>query len=119
MVRTILLYTLVFQTVYYLITAIWPLVSLRTFMIFAGPKPDRFVFWTVDLLILVIAFTLLFAVIRDDLVTAAFLGIASTLAFIAVEAIYAGRISPWFWADFAVEVAILVTLAGSLLMLPR
>ncbi|MHB8840367.1 MAG: hypothetical protein ACYC56_01035 [Candidatus Aquicultor sp.] len=119
MARTILFYALVFQGVYYLITAIWPLISLRTFMIFAGSKPDRFIFWTVDLLILAIASTLLFATVKGDLGTAAFLGIASTLTFIAVEAVYAGKISPWFWADFAVEVVILVTLAGSLLMLPR
>ncbi len=117
MARTILFYALVFQGTYYLITAVWPLVSLRTFMIFAGPKPDRFVFWTVDLLILAIASTLLFAVIRGDLGTAVFLGITSTLVFIAVEATYAGKISPWFWADFAVEVVVLATLAGSLLML--
>lgn len=113
MALRILFYVLIFQGAYYLITAIWPIISLRSFMRFAGPKPDRFIFWTVDLLIIVIGTTILFGVIRGDLGTVAFLGVLSATAFMIVEVVFSGRISPYFWADFAVEAAIAVAIIAS------
>ncbi|HZD60006.1 MAG TPA: hypothetical protein VE439_06085 [Anaerolineae bacterium] len=115
MPNRILLYVLIFQGIYYLATAFWPVINLQSFMAFAGAKPDRFVFWTVDLLIIAIGATVLFGAIRGDLVTVAFLGIASALSFVTIEVAFYGKVSPWFLADFAVEVIILLGIAGSLL----
>ncbi len=80
-------------------------------MALAGPKPDRFIFWTIDLLILTIGATIIFGLLWGDLNTAAFLGLLSALTFAGVELAFAGRISRWFWADFAIEVVIASGLA--------
>lgn len=110
---------LLFQSIYYLITAIWPIVSLETFIMFAGEKPDRFIFWTVDFLILVIAVTILFGVWREQLETAAFLGALAALAFMIVEVWFSDQISDWFWADFAVETAILLGILTTVFLLRK
>ena len=113
MAGRILRYILLFQGVYYLLTAIWPAINLESFMAFAGPKPDRFIFWTVDLLILTIGAAVLFGIWKGELGTAAFLGGTAALAFIIVEVAFYGRISPWFLLDFAIEAILLLGIIGT------
>lgn len=117
--RRIILYILTFQGVYYLVTALWPVINLESFLLFVGPKPDRFIFWTVDLLIIAIGSTILLGVRNSDQGTTTFLGIISAIAFMTVELIFAGKISPFFWVDFTIESLIFLGLTGSSLLLAR
>lgn len=115
MAERVLFYIMIFQGIYYLATAIWPIISLSSFMALAGPKPDRFIFWAIDFLIIAVGASILFGVIRGDLVTTSFLGAASAFAFIAVEFMFAGKISRYFWIDTAVEILIFVGILGTVL----
>jgi hypothetical protein len=52
------------QGVYYLVTGVWPLVSMDTFLRVTGPKTDLWLVNTVGALIAVIALALLVAAWR-------------------------------------------------------
>lgn len=60
--ETILAWTAIVHGLYYLVTAIWPLVSMRTFMAVTGPKVDQWLVLPVGLLIGVTAGVCLLAV---------------------------------------------------------
>lgn len=49
------------QVVYFLITGIWPLLSMKTFLLFTGPKTDLWLVKTVGLILAVIGAVLLYA----------------------------------------------------------
>lgn len=103
------------QGVYYLVTGVWPLVSLRTFEMVTGPKTDDWLVHTVGVLAVVIGATLLVGARRrspsaETLVLAG----GAAAAFAGVELVYAlgGTISRVYLADAVVEI---LFLAGALL----
>lgn len=103
------------QGVYYLVTGVWPLVSLRTFEMVTGPKTDDWLVHTVGVLAAVIGATLLVGARRrspsaETLVLAG----GAAAAFAGVELVYAlgGTISRVYLADAVVEI---LFLAGALL----
>lgn len=103
------------QGVYYLVTGVWPLVSLRTFEMVTGPKTDDWLVHTVGVLAVVIGATLLVGARRrspsaETLVLAG----GAAAAFAGVELVYAlgGMISRVYLADAVVEI---LFLAGALL----
>lgn len=55
-----ILYLLWVQGVYYLLTAVWPLVHIESFMMVTGPKRDIWLVKTVSILILSVAIALLY-----------------------------------------------------------
>jgi hypothetical protein len=96
------------QGIYYLISGIWPLVSIRTFELVTGPKFDVWLVHTVGLFLIVIGVTLLSAGKNRRVTFEIFLvGLGSAVALGAIDVVYAlkGRISPIYLLDALVEIA--------------
>jgi hypothetical protein len=105
---------LLMQGVYYVITGIWPLVSMRTFEMVTGPKTDDWLVQTVGVLAATIGTTLLVGsrrlpANRETLV----LSILSAISFCAVDVVFAlsGVISRIYLVDAAFQVAAIVAIA--------
>jgi len=108
------------QGIYYLLTGIWPIVSIETFQMVSGRKTDHLVtgseadHWlvnTVAALVIAIGVALLFAARRgrgqgEILV----LGLGSAIALASIDLLYVARgtISTVYLADAALEVAFAV-----------
>ena len=52
---------------YYILTGVWPLVSIRTFMAVTGPKMDQWLVKTVGLLVTTIAVVFVSSALRDQI----------------------------------------------------
>ncbi len=111
-------YLCLIQGVYYLLTGLWPLVSIETLQIVTGPKTDHLItgresdHWlvmTVAVLIVAIGATLLFtAWRRREPVEVAVLAIASALALTGIDVVYAARgtIRPIYLFDAVAEIVL-------------
>ncbi len=107
------------QGVYYLVTGIWPLVSIETFQMVTGPKTDHLVtrdpsdHWlvmTVSVLILAVAVTLLVAAWRRrNLAETAVLALASAVGLTGIDIVYVARqvIRPIYLVDAAAEIILI------------
>ena len=105
---------------YFLLTGVWPLVSIESFQRVTGRKTDHLVtgdendHWlvmTVGVLVTAIAVTLLLAAWRRAYsLEVAALAIGSALGLTAIDVIYVARraISPIYLADAALEVTLIV-----------
>jgi drug/metabolite transporter (DMT)-like permease len=103
---------------YYVVTGLAPLVSMRAFEAVTGKKTDRWLVRMVGLLAASIGAALLAAAENHEIETSALLlAAASGLSFAAIDIAYVARrrISPVYLGDAAVELALLGTLARSLL----
>ena len=91
---------------YYLLSGLWPLVSMRTFEFVTGRKTDRWLVRMVGLLAAVIGLVILRD--RDRPVDRA-LPVGSALAFTAIDVVYSakGTIRPIYLGDAAVESALI------------
>ena len=99
------------QGLYFLVTGIWPLVSIGTFQWVTGPKVDLWLVKTVGLLIAVIALTLLMAARRRTIgPEVCFLAMASAAALAAVDIVYAlsDRIWDIYLLDAVVEIGLVI-----------
>ncbi len=104
------------QGLYYLVTGVWPLVSIETFQMVTGPKTDHlptgreadhWLVMTVGVLVTCIALALLAAAWRRRLSPeVAILAVTSALGLTAIDVIYVARqvIAPIYLADAAAEV---------------
>jgi len=102
------------QGVFYVITGLWPLVSMATFERVTGPKVDHWLVRTVGLLAAVIGASLLTAAGRAEGGPAVWvLALGAALAFAAVDLVYvaAGRISRVYLLDAAAELVLAVLLS--------
>lgn len=116
------------QGVFYLITGLWPLVSIASFQAVTGPKTDHLItghesdHWlvmTVAVLIVAIGITLLTAAWRQShSPESAVLAMGAALGLTAIDIIYVSRqvIQPIYLVDAAVEITFIV---GWLLVLLR
>jgi hypothetical protein len=98
------------QGVYYLVTGVWPLLSIATFQMVTGDKTDLWLVKTVAVLIVVVAVTLLFAAWRGRKPPeAAVLAVGSALGLTAIDVIYVARgvIDPIYLADAAAEIVLI------------
>ncbi|MFL5779283.1 MAG: hypothetical protein ACJ761_10105 [Chloroflexota bacterium] len=91
---------------YYLLTGIWPLVSMRTFEAVTGPKRDRWLVRTVGALVAVVGAAILRSRGRGD----PFLPVASAAAFTAVDvvAVATRTVRPVYLLDAAAEIALII-----------
>jgi hypothetical protein len=107
------------QGPYYLLTGVWPLVSIRTFQLVTGPKTDHqptgleadhWLVMTVGVLVTAIAVALLTAAWRRSTqLEIAVLAIGSALGLTAIDVIYVARqvIAPIYLVDAAVEIMLI------------
>ena len=102
------------QAAYYLVTGIWPWISMRTFEAVTGPKTDDWLVQTVGALVIAIGLALAVAAWkRDRSAPTITLSAASAAAFIVVDVVFvvSGTIRPIYLADAVAEAAILAGLA--------
>jgi hypothetical protein len=109
---------LILQGGYYLLTGIWPLVSIETFQMVTGRKTDHLVtgresdHWlvmTVAVLVTVIGITLLVAAwTRRRSVEVVVLAVGSAIGLAGIDVVYVSRnvISPIYLADAVAEVVL-------------
>lgn len=101
-----LVWVAMLQGVYYFLTGVWPLLSLRTFMWVTGPKRERWLVRTVGVLIAVIGGTIAMAGWRQAVsVEIGLLGVGCAAGLGAIDVIYPlrGTISKIYLADAAAE----------------
>lgn len=99
------------QGFYYLITGIWPIIHMDSFLKVTGPKTDLWLVKTIGALIIVISSGLIYAGITNQFNPPIILiAIASTVGFIVVELVYVFKhvISPIYAADAVAQFGLLV-----------
>jgi hypothetical protein len=102
---------LAFQAAYFLLTGIWPLVHIRSFMAVTGPKRDLWLVRTVGVLITVVGAVLAAAAWNGNFSFEIFLlAVGCAAALTAIDVIYVtnGTISPIYLADAALEILLIV-----------
>src|SRR5437762_13479570 len=103
------------QALYYLVTALWPLVSIRSFMRVTGPKTDTWLVKTVSMMILAVGLALAYAG-RRAMPTPEVprLAVSSAVGLGAVDIIYVaqGRIAPVYLLDALAEGGLIGLWAG-------
>ena len=78
------------QGAYFLVTGVWPLVHMGSFLLITGPKVDLWLVKTVGLLIAVIGAVLLLAARRDRITPEIFvLAVGCAAGLAAVDVVYA------------------------------
>jgi hypothetical protein len=95
---------------YILITAVWPLVDIDSFMLVTGPKRDVWLVKTVAALLIPVSVCLFsYLVIETDRRPAVILGSTTALAFMTIDFYYAlgDVISDIYLADGAAETVFL------------
>src|SRR5262245_45890615 len=105
------------QGAYFLVTGLWPLVSLKTFYAVTGPKRDGWLVKTVGTMIACIGSTLLLGARRPSVSPEIrWLGASSAAALMAVDVVFVGRrrIPRIYLADAVAELGLLAgwALAG-------
>lgn len=99
------------QSIYFLLTGIWPLISIESFQAVTGPKVDLWLVKMVGLLAAVIGLSLLVATVYKRLLLETFiLAIGSAASFAIIDLVYAlsGRISPIYLLDAAFQVILII-----------
>jgi len=109
------------QGLYYMLTGLWPIISIRSFEAVTGPKTDHlptgrdsdhWLIMTVSVLVLAIAFALLIgAWKRRATAELKVLAIAAALGLAAIDVIYVVRqvIAPVYLIDAVIEAVLLLS----------
>ncbi len=106
------------QGLYYLVTGIWPLVSIGTFQKVTGPKVDLWLVKTAGVLITAIGLVLTRAGLRERVPDEVpLLAVSSAVGLTGIDVVYTarGRISPVYLLDALAE---LLLIAGWALAWP-
>jgi hypothetical protein len=99
------------QGIYFLVTGIWPILSMRTFLLITGPKTDVWLVKTVGLILATIGAVLIYAqmtaTVNPPVIV---LAIGAALALMVAEVIYVAKrvISPVYLGDAFVELVLIV-----------
>jgi len=107
------------QGAYFLLTGIWPIVSMNTFRAVTGPKTDLWLVKTVGLLVAVIGATLLWAGWNKTVIAqTAGLAIGSALALTIIDVYYVLRrvIAPIYLADAVAELVLVAGWAAAFIL---
>ncbi len=95
---------------YFLVTGVWPLVSMRSFELITGLKVDKWLVKTIGALIAVVGASLLVAGARRRIAPElALLGIGSAASLAAADTVYAlrRRISRVYLLDAGLELGLI------------
>src|SRR5688500_7986781 len=94
---------------YFVITGVWPILNLRSFVAVTGPKVDYWLVKTVGVLVTVVGLTIGIAAMRGQFGIEIFvLGVGSAAALGAVDVIYVTkRVIPRIYLVDAVAEAVL------------
>ena len=98
------------QGIYYVMTGLWPLVSITTFQRVTGPKTDLWLVKTVGVLIAVIGAALILAGMSGDATPSVIvLAVASAASLAGVDVIYASKrlIARIYLLDALVELVLI------------
>jgi hypothetical protein len=104
---------LAFQSVYYVVTGVWPFLSRRTFEAVTGKKVDWWLVQTVGLLVVTNGLTIALGNRKEGpSPETVLLAALSAISFTSIEVVYVAkrRISPVYLLDAAIEIAILAAL---------
>src|SRR4051812_31520373 len=99
------------QGIYYLITGIWPLVHMKSFLFVTGPKTDLWLVRCVGVLVTVIGAVLLQAANRhtvDAHIFSLAFGCAVGLAIIDIAHVRKKIIARIYLADAAIQIALAI-----------
>lgn len=99
------------QCAYTLVTALWGLLHIESFMAVTGAKTDVWLVKTVSALLIPIAICLaMYGFIKTDIRPAIVLGSLTAVSLAGIDFYYAltGVISPIYMADGALQVAFLI-----------
>lgn len=103
-------FVLLGQGLYYIITGLWPLLHMPSFLRITGPKTDLWLVRTVAILVTIIGATLALAGVRRTgglEIPFLALGSAAGLTGIEVTSVARRRISPIYLGDTLAELAII------------
>lgn len=103
---------------YFLLTGLWPLISMRTFLKVTGPKTDLWLVKTVGLMLAVIGLVLVSASFQERIISEIMiLGISVAAALSMIDVIYGikGVISKIYLVDAGIESLFIFGLIVSLL----
>jgi hypothetical protein len=103
--------TLWFQTIYYLITALWPIVHIESFMQVTGPKTDIWLVKTVGALLVPVSLCFLAHLfMRVNHWPVVILAVGCCIAFTCIDVYYAVNdvIDEIYLWDAGVQIALLV-----------
>jgi hypothetical protein len=98
------------QGIYFFVTGVWPLISMRTFLMVTGPKTDLWLVKTVGVILAVIGIVLIVAQVNAEINTSIIiLAIGSGLGLAIVEFIYVAKrvISPIYLGDAFAEIVLI------------
>jgi hypothetical protein len=99
------------QGAFYLISGVWPIVHMRSFLFVTGPKTDLWLVQTVGALLAVIGYALWRAGLRrtvtNEMVIVA-AGCAAALAIIDIVFVNKNVIGPVYLLDAAAEIALVL-----------
>lgn len=104
-------YVAFLQGIYYLLTGVWPLLSIDTFQMVTGPKTDLWLVQTVGALIAVVGGVLLLAAWRRHATAeVVLLALGNALALGAVDVVFVVRqiIAPIYLLDAAAEAVLIL-----------
>jgi len=109
-------YVAIAQGIFYLLTGVWALVSIKTFQMVTGPKTDLWLVKTVGVLVSVIGTVLILAGARNQITLEVFvLAVGSCLVLAAIDIIYVSKkvIAPVYLWDAAAELILAFVWIGS------
>lgn len=110
---------LLIQAVYYLPTALWPMIHIRSFEKVTGPKSDRWLVYTVGALLVCSSLVFLYSGIRSEAVPieSILLSMTNCLVFILIDVIFVlkKRISKIYLLDALAELTILAFMIVALI----
>jgi len=114
----VLSYVFLFQGAYFVITGIWPLLGMDSFIAATGPKQDTWLVEMVGLLSASIGLTFIVASLRRQKLPLV-LGYSVALSFLAMDLIYviSGVIGRVYLLDGAIQLVFIVT--ASFLVIKR
>ena len=111
------------QAIYFVITGVWPIVNMRSFLAVTGPKVDLWLVKTVGALVTVIGLSIGLAAWRGSVIPQEIvvLAIGSAAALGAVDVIYVSKrvIPPIYLLDAAAEALLIAAWIVGLMLSSR